>query len=44
MSKLAHNSVFTRPNKALQTGKVKLARLLRTQKPGQFAFAAKLRR
>ena len=32
------------PNKALQTDKVKLSRLLHTQKPRQLAFAAELGR
>ena len=32
----------TAPNKALQTDKVKLSRLLRSQEPRQFAFAAEL--
>jgi hypothetical protein len=32
------------PNKALQTDKVKLSRLLQSQKPRQLAFAAELDR
>ncbi len=33
-----------RPNKALQTDKVKLSRLLHSQEPRQLAFAAELGR
>ena len=36
--------MFMPPNKALQTDKVNLSRLLHSQKPRQFAFAAELGR
>jgi hypothetical protein len=44
MSRFLCASSAMRPNKALQTDKVNLSRLLRSQKPRQLAFAAELGR